>query len=241
MFVVENKTSINQLKNKKMDLVKSTAGAEEAVVIKKAPAVSHEEVGITYRTVAIGSKGQVRESVRVDMGGGNSDVNSIIQFDITNNGGGAVDETVRIGSFLGLPDAYAQFNTTKSAADSIHGIVDNFGANCLKCQGFSLIVSATPVYIRTIKLISSDTVQLNQQFQHKMILPDFTIIPLVQNIAFTREKTDSQGAVDLNVAKGSWSLGSRNFLEFISKSTKSISILLEIASISDVRQFVQLK
>jgi hypothetical protein len=199
--------------------------------------VNSDAVSAGFKAVAIGAKGSVRESARVDMGAGHNDVNNILQFDIVNTGVGAINELVRIGSWLGEPDAYAQFNTTKSGADSVNGITDNFGVNLLKCQGFSKITVGTPTFIKTIKLISSDATQLATQFSHKTILPDFTIIPLIQNIAFTREKSDQ--ATDLLVAKGSWLLSSRDFLEFTSLATKSISVIMELASISDVRQFVR--
>ena len=226
-----------------MELTKANLGIQSVAMSDtdqpgvKALEVSHEDVGTRYRQIAISPGGQVRESIRVDMGLGSSAVNNIVQFDINNTNAAAVTELVRIGSLLGQPDSYKQFNTTKSGADSVGGITDNFGANLLKCQGFSLMTSTTPMFIRTIKLISDDTIQLNTQFQHKMILPDFTIIPLVQNIAFTREKSDF--ATDLLVAKGSWLLSSRNFLEFSSLAGESLTVILEIASINDVRQFVQ--
>jgi hypothetical protein len=223
-----------------MELTRMNQGLnqqESAAAPARSLPCQHEEVNPMYRSVAIAPGGAVREAVRVDMGIGNSVVNNIVQFDIANTVAGAVDELVRIGSHLGQPDSFKQFNTTKSGVDSVNGIADNFGTNLLKCQGFSLITSNTPLFIRTIKLISADTTQLNQQFQHKMILPDFTIIPLVQNIAFTREKSDQ--ATDLLVAKGSWLLNSRNFLEFTSKATKSLTVILELASISDVGDFVQ--
>lgn len=224
-----------------MELTKVNTGlnqeASQGTPTPKALMVSHEEIGTQYRQVAIAPGGQVRESVRVDMGLGNSTVNNIVQFDIDNSQAGAVTELVRIGSHLGQPDSFKQFNTTKSGADSVNGITDNFGDKLLKCQGFSLISSATPVFVRTIKLISPNTIQLNTQFQHKMILPDFTIIPLVQNIAFTREKSDF--ATDLLVARGSWLLSSRNFLEFSSLAGEQLTVIMELASINDVRQFVQ--
>lgn len=200
--------------------------------------VNHESTGETYKEVAIAPGGGVRQSVRVDMGIGGNQSNNNIQFDIVNSQAGAINELVRIGSHLGQPDAYKQFNTTKSGADSVNGITDNFGDKLLKCQGFSLISVATPVFVRAIHIISSNTTQLNRQFDHKMILPDFTIIPLAQNIAVTRQKSDF--ATDLLIAKGSWLLSSRNFLEFTSIATRDMSIILELASVSDVRQFVQL-
>lgn len=201
-------------------------------------AVDHTRISDSYKGVAAGVDGSAKESIRINMQSNGGNVNPIIQLDIVNAGVGAIDELVRIGSALGLPDAYARYNTTKSGVDGVNGISDNFGTNLLKCQGFSEMTIATPMFVKTIKLISSDTTQLNAQFQHKSILPDFTIIPLVQNIAFTREKSDQ--ATDLLVARGSWLLSSRNFLEFTSKATKSISIILEVASVADVRNFVKI-
>lgn len=188
-------------------------------------------------SIAVGQKGSFRESARVDMGANHTDVNNIIQFDIVNSQAGAQAELVRIGSWLGQPDAYAQFNTVKSGVDSVAGISDNFGANLLQCQGFSNMTVATPMFVKTIKVISANLTQLNKQFSHKTILPDFTIIPLAQNIAFTREKSDQ--AADLLVAKGSWLLSSRDFLEFQSVAGQDVQFIFELASISDVRQFVQ--
>lgn len=195
------------------------------------------EVSAHYVTPAIGHDESVVKSIRYNMGSGNSLKNNVVQFDIANTNAAAVEEIVRIGSRLGMADAYIRYNTTKSAVDSVTGILDNFGVNVQKCQGFSEIVSDTPVFIKTIKVISASTTQLNKQFQHKTILPDFTIIPLVQNIAFTREKSDQ--ASDLNVAYGAWLLSSRNFLEFTSVAGTSVSLIMEVASVADVRSFVQ--
>ena len=197
-----------------------------------------QDVNPFHRSVAVGAKGQSRESVRIDMGAGHDEKNNVIQFDINNSQGGAVAEVVRIGSVLGMADAYIRFGTTKSAADSVNGISDNFGVNVQQCQGFSEMSISTPKFIKTIKLISSDITQLNKQFSHKTILPDFTIVPLNQNIAFTKEKSDFD--TTLLVAKGSWLLSSKNFLEFQSVVGQNITVILELASISDVRQFVKL-
>lgn len=186
--------------------------------------------------VAVGQKGSYRESTRVDMGANHTGINNIVQFDIVNSQAGAIDEVVRVGSWLGLADSYPKYGTTKSGVDSINGISDNFGKNLQMCQGFSEITIGTPVFVKTIKVVSSSTTQLNKQFSHKTILPDFTIIPMSQNIAFTREKSDQ--ATDLLVAKGSWLLSSRDFLEFQSVAGQAVSLILELASISDVRQFV---
>lgn len=227
-----------------MELTAVKKGVESAQLADQAKpmtpkviAVDHDSVGTNYRQIAVSPGGGARESVRVDMGLGNNAVNNIVQFDINNSQAGAINETVRIGSHLGQPDSFKQFNTTKSGCDSVNGITDNFGDKLLKCQGFSKISVATPCFVRTIKLISPNTIQLNTQFSTKMILPDFTIIPLVQNIAFTREKSDF--ATDLLVAKGSWLLSSRNFLEFTSLAGQQLTVIIELASINDVRQFVQ--
>ncbi len=195
------------------------------------------ELSPRYRGAAIGHNGAAVESIRYNMGSGVTQRNNIIQIDIVNSQVGAINEVVRIGSRLGMADAYIRYNTTKSGADSVNGISDDFGINLQKCQGFSEIVSDTPVFVKCIKLISSSTIQLNSQFQHKTILPDFTIVPLVQNIAFTREKSDQ--AKDLLVAYGSWLLSSRNFLEFNSIATADLQIIMEVASVADVRNFVQ--
>ena len=105
------------------------------------------------------------------------------------------------------------------------------------CQGFSEMSVAAPMFVKEIKIIADDTVQLNTQFSHKTILADFTIIPLVQNIAFTREKSDQ--AKDLNVAVGSWLLSPKHFLEFKSIAGKDVQIIMALSSIANVRQFVQ--
>lgn len=216
-----------------------TAPAVQNAAISKAPLAVSNETGSRYKEIAVTPAGQVRESARIDMGQNQGQQNNIIQFDIVNNGTGAVDEVVRIGSLLAAPDAYKRYNTTASGVDSAKGITDNFGVNLQKCQGFSEMTNHKPVFIRTIKIISSDTTQLNSQFFHKYITPDFTIIPLTQNVAFTREKSDQ--ATDLLIAKGSWMLSATNWLEFTSKATKSVSIVFELSSIADVRQFVQYK
>lgn len=215
------------------------ATAQAAPGLSKLPLAITHETGATYKEIAVTPQGQARESARIDMGGGSGHTNNIIQFDITNTGAGAVDELVRIGSLLAMPDSYKRFGTTSSGVDSAKGIADNFGANLQMCQGFSEMTCHKPVFIRTIKLISSDTTQLNSKFTHKYVTPDFTIIPLNQNVAFTREKSDQ--ATDLLIAKGSWMLSATNFLEFTSKAAKSLSIVFELSSIADVRQFVPYK
>jgi hypothetical protein len=213
---------------------------EQGLVVPVAatPAADFGALNTAHRSIAIGAKNSTSESVRVNMGAGHSNQNRIIQFDIVNSQAGAVNEVVRIGSPLGLADSYPRYNTTKSASDSVNGISDNFGVNVQKCQGFSEMSSHSPVFVKEIKIISSDTTQLNTQFSHKTILVDFTIIPLVQNIAFTRDKSDQ--AADLNVAIGSWLLSSKHFLEFTSIAGKNVQIIMEVASVSNVREFVEL-
>jgi hypothetical protein len=190
-----------------------------------------------HRNAAIGIKDTIVESVRINMGSGNEEKNNIIQFDIVNSQAGSISETVRIGSHLGMADAYIRYGTSPSAADSVNGISDNFGINVQQCQGFSEMSTTTPKFVRQIKLISGSVGQLNKQFSHKTILPDFTIIPLVNNIAFTRDKQDQ--ATDLNVAKGSWLLSPKNWLEFTMVSGADLSILMELSSIADVRSFIK--
>lgn len=220
---------------KERGLSLSTAKSE---IAGKTPMLveASKEVSPRYTGAAVNHDNSAVVSVRYNMGSGVTKRNDIIQIDITNSQAGAVDELVRIGSRLGLADAYIRYGTTKSGVDSVNGISDNFGINLQKCQGFSEVCSDTPVFVKVIKLISSNTTQLNTQFQHKTILPDFTIIPLVQNIAFTREKSDQ--ATDLLVAEGSWLLSSRNFLEFTSKASRDLQIIMQIASVADVRNFV---
>ena len=202
------------------------------------PTVNHDALNTAHRGVAIGAGNQAFEVVKINMGAGHADQNTIIQFDITNSQAGGVDELVRIGSPLGLADSYPRYGTTKSGADSVNGIKDAFGANLQMCQGFSEMTISSPVYVKEIKIISSDTTQLNTQFSHKTILSDFTIVPLVQNIAFTRDKSDQ--AKDLNVAIGSWLLSPKHFLEFKSLGGKDVQIIMQLSSVSNVREFVQI-
>jgi len=220
--------------------IQAAAASQGMVLVpagKAMPAPAHDQLNVAHRSIAIGAGNIATESVRINMGAGHAEQNSIIQFDITNSQAGAVTELVRIGSHLGAADSYVRFNTTKSGADSVNGISDDFGVNLQMCQGFSEMSVAAPMFVKEIKIIADDTVQLNTQFSHKTILADFTIIPLVQNIAFTREKSDQ--AKDLNVAVGSWLLSPKHFLEFKSIAGKDVQIIMALSSIANVRQFVQ--
>jgi hypothetical protein len=211
---------------------------EVAVVAPTGVSVNNEIRDDSHRSVAVSVAGTGKESVRIDMGAGHEEKNTIIQFDIINSQAGAVDEVVRIGSVLGAADSYIRFGTTKSAADSVNGISDNFGVNVQQCQGFSEFSTLAPMFVKEIKIFSDNLTQLNQKFSHKTILPDFTIINLVQNIAWTREKSDF--ATNENVAVGSWLLSPKTWLEFTSKAGSDVTIILGLTSISDVRQFVRL-
>ncbi len=190
------------------------------------------------RDNAVSVKGSGKESVRIDMGAGHDEKNNVIQFDIINSQEGAINEIVRIGSVLGAADSYIRFGTTKSAADSVNGISDNFGVDVQQCQGFSEFSTLAPMFVKEIKIFSEDLTQLNKKFNHNTILPDFTIIPLVQNIAWTREKSDF--ATNENVAVGSWLLSAKTWLEFVSVAGTDVTIILGLTSISDVRQFTRL-
>lgn len=161
-------------------------------------------------------------------------MNSVIQFSINNTGNGAANQKVRIGSVAAFPDSYARFGLTAGSADNAV-IVDDFGAGCLKVQGFSDLCNFKPVVVSEIHIISDDLTQLNASFLHRLIHPDMVVDNRSNNLAFTQQKTDQKAT--LNVAKGKWMIDSNQFLEFTSYAGKSVTILLHLVAIANVAIF----
>lgn len=161
-------------------------------------------------------------------------MNPVVQFDIDNTGGGAVNQVVRIGSVAAQPGAYLQLGLTPGAADNAV-IRDQFGAGCLNVQGFSSLCSFKPVVVNQINIISTSLVQLNARFLHRLINPDMIVINRSNNIAFTQQKTDQK--VTLNVAMGKWLLDSNQWLEFTSYAGDQLTILLHMVAIANVATF----
>ncbi len=165
-------------------------------------------------------------------------MNPVVQFNIDNSGVGATNQLLRIGSVAAFPDAFSRFGLTPGAADNAV-ITDDFGAGCLRVQGFSDLINYKPVVINEIHLISSDLTQLNTQFTHKLIHPDMIIDTRSNNIAFTQQKTDQKET--LNVAKGKWLIDSNQFLEFTIFATRSLTILLHMVAIANVQTFTPVR
>ena len=163
-------------------------------------------------------------------------MNPVVQFDIVNSGIGATNQKVRIGSVAAFPDVFARFGITPGSADNAV-ITDQLGAGCLKVQGFSDLINYKPVVINEIHLISSDLIQLNTEFFHKLIHPDLVIDDRSNNIAFTQQKTDQKET--LNVAIGKWLIDSNQFLEFTVFAAKDITILLHMNAIGNVTTFTE--
>ena len=161
-------------------------------------------------------------------------MNPVVQFDIVNSGVGATQQLLRIGSVAAFPDAFRRFGLTAGAADNAI-ITDDFGAGCLKVQGFSDLINYKPVVINEIHLISDNLTQLNAQFTHKLIHPDAVVDTRSNNIAFTQQKTDQKET--LNVAKGKWLLDSNQFLEFSIFAGRDMTILLHMVAIANVSTF----
>lgn len=165
-------------------------------------------------------------------------MNPVVQFDIINSGVGATTQKVRIGSVAAFPDSFRRFGLTAGSSDNAI-ILDQFGAGCLKVQGFSDLINYKPVVINEIHLISADLTQLNSEFFHKLIHPDAVIDDRSNNIAFTQQKTDQKET--LNVAKGKWLIDSNQFLEFTVFAGKDLSILLHMVAIANVNTFTPVR
>lgn len=166
-------------------------------------------------------------------------MNPIAQFSIDNSGGGAANQNLIIGSVLGDTGSYVYYGQSASAADNAV-IVDQFGAGCRFTIGFSRLVSFMPVVVSEIKFSSTNTLQVNLPFSHKVLFPtDAVVYPLTNNIGFTQEKSDFR--TTLSVAVGKWVLGPNQYFQYQVLATATVTIWLKISAIGNVKSMTMVE
>jgi len=153
-------------------------------------------------------------------------MNSIIQFNINNSGGGASPNVkVRIGSKAALPDTFARYGIPAGASDD-NVISDQNGVGCLAIQGFSDIVCSKAVIISEIKIFSQNVSQLNQPLNYRSLQLDGTVDEIKRNISWTQEKDDQRE--NMVRMKGTFVLDVQQFLEFNALQGQVFDILFKI-------------
>lgn len=229
---------MDQTQTTMKDLVKLAESETGNVQTTVRTSVGDMTMDKTALGTAISASGcESRSTVKISTAEGCGEQNKVIQFSIDNSGVGAATQKLRIGSWAALTAAFTQFGLTAGAADNVV-ITDDFGASVQKVQGFSKMTISSDVIVEEIRVISSFTNQLTQQFSHKRILFDFTVIPIVTNIAYTEDKSDQR--TDLLIAKGRWLLNGRQFLEFTSLLATTMTIQLLVTGSAEAKDFVQL-
>lgn len=166
-----------------------------------------------------------------------STANSIVQFTIDNTGAGNAAQKLRIGGVVAEKGDFSKHNIAAGASDNAV-IVDEYGAGCLKVQGFSELVCYNGVIVKTIKISTASLTQKDQTFTHNTLHYDDTIVPMKNNVGFTAEKSDQ--LTTLSVAHGNWILGSAQYFEFPILAAVSLTIFLELSGTGNVKGFTQI-
>lgn len=181
---------------------------------------------------AIAMNGMNVRSAIIDSTSVQSAENPYIQFDIVNSGG--TDETVIIGSVLGLAGAAPFFGAAASAADSAT-VADQFGAGVRAVQGFGLFCNYSPVIVNGLQMISDSVTQRAQPFRYNSIAYDTTQCQIVNNTTATFTRFDS----DPDVIKlgGIWSLGPMQNISILSKAGEDMSIIVYLVAAATIRNY----
>lgn len=228
------------------DLVQASGGAGQTIQSNPNPA----EQGNLAAQVALGSEQAVQQaydkfgqmairingtplnSAVIDAHSVQSTENPYIQIDVENSG--ATDETLIIGSVLGIAGASPFFNASPSAADSAT-VADQNGAGVRFAQGFSQLVNLSPVIINGLQLISSDVTQRTQPWVYNSLTYDNTQCPITQNTTATFTRFDS----DPDVVKlgGIWSLGPQTFISIKSKAGKDMTLIFYLVASASIRNY----
>lgn len=163
-------------------------------------------------------------------------INNIIQFSIDNTGVGNAAQQLRIGSRVGLPDAFARYGMTAGAADNAV-IEDDFGAGCLKVQGFSDIISMKPVVVSEVKIITptADS-QLQQAIKYKSLQLDGSVDETTKNVAFTQRTVDNRD--NLINYNGTLILDAQQFIDYRILAAKTVDVFLKITGFANVDTFL---
>ncbi len=162
-------------------------------------------------------------------------INPIVQFDIDNSGVGNTQQTLRIGSVLGLADSYLYWNQSPSAADD-PVIVDQNGVGCKAVQGFSDLVKSKAVVVTKLKVqMAASDVQLNQNFKYRKLAYDNTVNEIKGNIAWTQQKSDY--AQNIREMETAYVIDSQYFLEYVILAGKQLSVFLELGAANMVETF----
>lgn len=163
--------------------------------------------------------------------------NKYAQFNVNNTSGAT--RQVRIGGFIALTGGYQNYNVAAGAAD-FAGVVDQYGANIKKIQGFSQFAIGKPMIISQIRVISNSATQLAEQFSYNTINPDGTITPNPINIAATEAKSDQR--TNLVVVYGTYIISTNKYLEYpsLDLAANAFSLILEVSGVQNAADYVQL-
>ncbi len=112
---------------------------------------------------------------------------------------------------------------------------DQFGVNLRALQGFNSLVNSNNVLLVILQMISSDLTQLAQPFTYADLAYDAQLNGVAMNTTATFSRYDTnQNLVKLG---GIWTLGDQTLVYVSSKSGKSMSITLTLASTASVKAF----
>jgi len=177
------------------------------------------------------------EYVRVDLSEGGASVpNAFVQFDIDNTGGGHTAQVLRVGSVAAAAGAYSMLGLVAGASDDAV-ITDQGGAGCKYVQGFSLMVVAKPVLITEVRVRSSDSTQLAQQFTHNNIGFDKAVKSETINVVGTEEMYDQRTNLVIARPKAGqlgWFLDAQKYFQFTCVDNKTFSVILYIGGVHNV-------
>jgi len=164
--------------------------------------------------------------------------NRYAQFNIS-NGDVALTRQVRIGGFISLTGAFANYNVAAGASD-FATMTDQFGTSVPKVQGFSQMSIGKAMIITQLRVVSNSATQLAQTFSYNTINPDATITPTPINVAATEAKSDQR--TNLVVVYGTWILDVNHYLEYPSLATaaNAFNLILEVSGVQNAGDFVQL-
>ncbi len=163
--------------------------------------------------------------------------NPYTQFNIDYTAGAPADPNVpvRIGSVLGLPGVYEEFDLPPGAADS-GAVKDDGGLGCKHIRGFSRLTNGMSVLINEIKIFSDDTKQLSSAIKYKMMGFDRVSDTDTTNVLSTALKSDFR--VNELVVYGKWWLNVRQYLEFSAIAGEEFQVLLKIAGFAGVDNII---
>jgi len=161
--------------------------------------------------------------------------NRYVQFAINATADNAARQ-IRFGA-IGETGDYLLYNVAAGAAD-IANMVDDYGANVRKVQGWSKLTSKQPMFVTQFRLISSSATQLSAATTYNTINPDMSITTENVNLAATLNKSDQ--STTLMVAYGTWCINPNHNISLTSVFGQSVTVVLEVSAVDNARNFVML-